>query len=189
MQQFELAGGFDITHSVQQPGGHGGNSGGQRGSLRRFLARAAAIRGLIRLLHWDSPRTSQLTKRNLVIQLHRMGDFSACSKRHGLWKNTRIFKLNSYAFFCFSHILISSNWICLRWILFWSKLPIGRAVLEQVEPKPIKSKRFWTGGSGGNPAILCKTELAQEAWSESGILTNWPMRITLRSSSLPQFDG
>ena len=35
---------FDVTHSVQQPGGQGGSSGGQR-EFAPFLARAAAAAG------------------------------------------------------------------------------------------------------------------------------------------------
>ena len=35
---------FDVTHSVQQPGGKGGSSGGQR-EFAPFLARAAAATG------------------------------------------------------------------------------------------------------------------------------------------------
>ncbi len=36
---------FDVTHSVQQPGGKGGSSGGQR-EFAPFLARAAAATGV-----------------------------------------------------------------------------------------------------------------------------------------------
>ena len=36
---------FDVTHSVQQPGGAGGSSGGQR-EFAAYLARAAAAAGV-----------------------------------------------------------------------------------------------------------------------------------------------
>jgi 2-dehydro-3-deoxyphosphooctonate aldolase (KDO 8-P synthase) len=36
---------FDVTHSVQQPGGKGGSSGGQR-EFAPYLARAAAAAGV-----------------------------------------------------------------------------------------------------------------------------------------------
>jgi 2-dehydro-3-deoxyphosphooctonate aldolase (KDO 8-P synthase) len=36
---------FDVTHSVQQPGGKGGSSGGQR-EFAPYLARAAAAVGV-----------------------------------------------------------------------------------------------------------------------------------------------
>src|SRR5690606_25509986 len=36
---------FDVTHSVQQPGGAGGSSGGQR-EFAAYLARAAAATGI-----------------------------------------------------------------------------------------------------------------------------------------------
>jgi 2-dehydro-3-deoxyphosphooctonate aldolase (KDO 8-P synthase) len=66
---------FDITHSVQQPGGQGGSSGGQR-EFAPVLARAAAATGIDGFFietHPD-PKIALSDGPNLI-PLHRMGDF------------------------------------------------------------------------------------------------------------------
>ena len=49
---------FDVTHSVQQPGGRGGSSGGQR-EFAPFLARAAAAAGVDGFFIESHPNPSQ----------------------------------------------------------------------------------------------------------------------------------
>jgi len=66
---------FDITHSVQQPGGQGGTSGGQR-EFAPILARAAAATGIDGFFIETHPEPSKaLSDGPNLIPLHRMGDF------------------------------------------------------------------------------------------------------------------
>lgn len=66
---------FDITHSVQQPGGMGGSSGGQR-EFAPILARAAAGTGIDGFFIETHPEPSKaLSDGPNLIPLHRMGDF------------------------------------------------------------------------------------------------------------------
>lgn len=66
---------FDITHSVQQPGGQGGTSGGQR-EFAPILARAAAATGVDGFFIETHPEPSKaLSDGPNLIPLHRMGDF------------------------------------------------------------------------------------------------------------------
>lgn len=66
---------FDITHSVQQPGGEGGSSGGQR-EFAPFLARAAAATGIDGFFIETHPEPAKaLSDGPNLIPLHRMGDF------------------------------------------------------------------------------------------------------------------
>jgi len=66
---------FDITHSVQQPGGQGGSSGGQR-EFAPFLARAAAATGVDGFFIETHPEPAKaLSDGPNLIPLHRMGDF------------------------------------------------------------------------------------------------------------------
>lgn len=66
---------FDITHSVQQPGGQGGTSGGQR-EFAPFLARAAAATGIDGFFIETHPEPAKaLSDGPNLIPLHRMGDF------------------------------------------------------------------------------------------------------------------
>ena len=66
---------FDITHSVQQPGGQGGSSGGQR-EFAPVLARAAAATGIDGFFIETHPEPSKaLSDGPNLIPLHRMGEF------------------------------------------------------------------------------------------------------------------
>jgi len=66
---------FDITHSVQQPGGMGGSSGGQR-EFAPILARAAAATGIDGFFIETHPEPSKaLSDGPNLIPLHRMGAF------------------------------------------------------------------------------------------------------------------
>lgn len=66
---------FDITHSVQQPGGQGGTSGGQR-EFAPILARAAAATGIDGFFIETHPEPAKaLSDGPNLIPLHRMGDF------------------------------------------------------------------------------------------------------------------
>ncbi|MDN3202753.1 3-deoxy-8-phosphooctulonate synthase [Algoriphagus sediminis] len=66
---------FDITHSVQQPGGQGGTSGGQR-FFAPYLARAAAATGIDGFFIETHPNPSKaLSDGPNLIPLDRMGDF------------------------------------------------------------------------------------------------------------------
>lgn len=66
---------FDVTHSVQQPGGQGGSSGGQR-EFAPFLARAAAATGIDGFFIETHPEPAKaLSDGPNLIPLHRMGDF------------------------------------------------------------------------------------------------------------------
>ncbi|WP_026950423.1 3-deoxy-8-phosphooctulonate synthase [Algoriphagus mannitolivorans] len=71
---------FDITHSVQQPGGQGGSSGGQR-EFAPILARAAAATGIDGFFIETHPEPAKaLSDGPNLIPLHRMGDFIAMLK-------------------------------------------------------------------------------------------------------------
>lgn len=66
---------FDVTHSVQQPGGKGGSSGGQR-EFAPFLARAAAAAGVDGFFIETHPNPSKaLSDGPNMIPLHEMEDF------------------------------------------------------------------------------------------------------------------
>ncbi|MCE2707831.1 MAG: 3-deoxy-8-phosphooctulonate synthase [Bacteroidota bacterium] len=66
---------FDITHSVQQPGGQGGSSGGQR-EFAPILARAAAATGIDGFFIETHPDPSKaLSDGPNLIPLAKMGDF------------------------------------------------------------------------------------------------------------------
>jgi len=68
---------FDITHSVQQPGGQGGSSGGQR-EFAPILARAAAATGIDGFFIETHPEPSKaLSDGPNLIPLHKMGEFLA----------------------------------------------------------------------------------------------------------------
>lgn len=66
---------FDVTHSVQQPGGKGGSSGGQR-EFAPFLARAAAAVGVDGFFIETHPNPSKaLSDGPNMIPLHEMEAF------------------------------------------------------------------------------------------------------------------
>lgn len=66
---------FDITHSVQQPGGQGGSSGGQR-EFAPFLARAAAATGIDGFFIETHPEPAKaLSDGPNLIPLHQMERF------------------------------------------------------------------------------------------------------------------
>ena len=66
---------FDVTHSVQLPGGKGGSSGGQR-EFAPFLARAAAAAGVDGFFIETHPNPSKaLSDGPNMIPLHEMEDF------------------------------------------------------------------------------------------------------------------
>ncbi|MDH5398594.1 MAG: 3-deoxy-8-phosphooctulonate synthase [Cyclobacteriaceae bacterium] len=66
---------FDVTHSVQQPGGAGGKSGGQR-EFAPFLARAAAAAGVDGFFIETHPDPAKaLSDGPNMIPLHEMKDF------------------------------------------------------------------------------------------------------------------
>ncbi len=66
---------FDITHSVQQPGGQGGSSGGQR-EFAPILARAAAATGIDGFFIETHPEPAKaLSDGPNLIPLDRMGEF------------------------------------------------------------------------------------------------------------------
>ncbi|WP_333821263.1 3-deoxy-8-phosphooctulonate synthase [Ohtaekwangia sp.] len=73
---------FDVTHSVQQPGGKGGSSGGQR-EFAPFLARAAAAAGVDGFFIETHPNPDQaLSDGPNMIPLHQMEDFLKMLKRY-----------------------------------------------------------------------------------------------------------
>lgn len=75
---------FDVTHSVQQPGGQGGSSGGQR-EFAPFLARAAAAAGVDGFFIETHPDPSKaLSDGPNMIPLAEMGDFLTMVKE--FWK-------------------------------------------------------------------------------------------------------
>ena len=66
---------FDVTHSVQQPGGMGGSSGGQR-EFAPFLARAAAAAGVDGFFIETHPNPDKaLSDGPNMIPLNEMGGF------------------------------------------------------------------------------------------------------------------
>lgn len=66
---------FDVTHSVQQPGGLGGKSGGQR-EFAPYLAKAAAAAGVDGFFIETHPNPAQaLSDGPNMIPLHEMEDF------------------------------------------------------------------------------------------------------------------
>lgn len=71
---------FDVTHSVQQPGGQGGSSGGQR-EFAPFLARAAAAAGVDGFFVETHPDpSSALSDGPNMIPLHAMEAFMTMTK-------------------------------------------------------------------------------------------------------------
>lgn len=75
---------FDVTHSVQQPGGKGGSSGGQR-EFAPFLARAAAAAGVDGFFIETHPNPEKaLSDGPNMIPLHEMEDFLKMILRY--WK-------------------------------------------------------------------------------------------------------
>jgi 2-dehydro-3-deoxyphosphooctonate aldolase (KDO 8-P synthase) len=74
---------FDVTHSVQQPGGKGGSSGGQR-EFAPFLARAAAAAGVDGFFIETHPNPEKaLSDGPNMIPLHEMDKFLQMVK--GFW--------------------------------------------------------------------------------------------------------
>ncbi len=66
---------FDVTHSIQQPGGKGGSSGGQR-EFAPFLARAAAAVGVDGFFIETHPNPAKaLSDGPNMIPLHEMEEF------------------------------------------------------------------------------------------------------------------
>ncbi len=72
---------FDVTHSVQQPGGAGGTSGGQK-EFAPYLARAAGAAGVDGFFIETHPDPSvALSDGPNMIPLHKMKDFLSMSKQ------------------------------------------------------------------------------------------------------------
>ena len=72
---------FDVTHSVQQPGGQGGSSGGQR-EFAPFLARAAAAAGVDGFFIETHPNPAKaLSDGPNMIPLHEMESFLTMVKK------------------------------------------------------------------------------------------------------------
>ncbi|HEY0653947.1 MAG TPA: 3-deoxy-8-phosphooctulonate synthase [Chryseosolibacter sp.] len=72
---------FDVTHSVQQPGGKGGSSGGQR-EFAPFLARAAGAAGIDGFFIETHPNPDKaLSDGPNMIPLHQMEDFLVMAKK------------------------------------------------------------------------------------------------------------
>ena len=81
---------FDVTHSVQQPGGKGGSSGGQR-EFAPFLARAAAATGVdgFFIETHPTPETALSDGPNMI-HLHNMEGFLTMLKQYwDLGKNSQ----------------------------------------------------------------------------------------------------
>ncbi|MEX2234129.1 MAG: 3-deoxy-8-phosphooctulonate synthase [Cyclobacteriaceae bacterium] len=79
---------FDVTHSVQQPGGLGGTSGGQR-EFAPFLARAAAAAGVDGFFIETHPNPSKaLSDGPNMIPLHEMEAFLIMIKK--FWDLERV---------------------------------------------------------------------------------------------------
>lgn len=79
---------FDVTHSVQQPGGKGGSSGGQR-EFAPFLARAAAAVGVDGFFIETHPNPQKaLSDGPNMIPLEEMGAFLKMIKAH--WELQRV---------------------------------------------------------------------------------------------------
>jgi 2-dehydro-3-deoxyphosphooctonate aldolase (KDO 8-P synthase) len=82
---------FDVTHSVQQPGGMGGSSGGQR-EFAPFLARAAAATGVDGFFIETHPNPKKaLSDGPNMIPLDEMGEFLGMI--HEYWKLGLKFKV------------------------------------------------------------------------------------------------
>jgi 2-dehydro-3-deoxyphosphooctonate aldolase (KDO 8-P synthase) len=72
---------FDVTHSVQQPGGKGGSSGGQR-EFAPFLARAAGATGIDGFFIETHPNPEvALSDGPNMIPLHLMEEFLVMAKK------------------------------------------------------------------------------------------------------------
>lgn len=72
---------FDVTHSVQQPGGKGGSSGGQR-EFAPFLAKAAAATGVDGFFIESHPNPDKaLSDGPNMIPLHDMESFLTTLKK------------------------------------------------------------------------------------------------------------
>lgn len=72
---------FDVTHSVQQPGGRGGSSGGQR-EFAPFLARAAAAAGVDGFFIETHPNPDKaLSDGPNMIPLHQLEAFVSTLKK------------------------------------------------------------------------------------------------------------
>jgi len=72
---------FDVTHSVQQPGGMGGKSGGQR-EFAPYLARAAAATGVDGFFIETHPEPAKaLSDGPNMIPLDKMRDFLIMLKK------------------------------------------------------------------------------------------------------------
>lgn len=72
---------FDVTHSVQQPGGAGGSSGGQK-EFAPYLARAAGAAGVDGFFIETHPDPKiALSDGPNMIPLHKMKDFLTMSKQ------------------------------------------------------------------------------------------------------------
>jgi 2-dehydro-3-deoxyphosphooctonate aldolase (KDO 8-P synthase) len=75
---------FDVTHSIQQPGGKGGSSGGQR-EFAPFLARAAAAAGVDGFFIETHPNPDvALSDGPNMIHLHNMEKFLTMLKQYWL---------------------------------------------------------------------------------------------------------
>jgi 2-dehydro-3-deoxyphosphooctonate aldolase (KDO 8-P synthase) len=73
---------FDVTHSVQQPGGKGGSSGGQR-EFAPYLAKAAAAAGVDGFFIETHPNPEKaLSDGPNMIPLHEMEDFLTTLKKY-----------------------------------------------------------------------------------------------------------
>ncbi len=73
---------FDVTHSIQQPGGKGGSSGGQR-EFAPFLARAAAAVGVDGFFIVTHPNPEKaLSDGPNMIPLHEMESFLLMLKKY-----------------------------------------------------------------------------------------------------------
>jgi 2-dehydro-3-deoxyphosphooctonate aldolase (KDO 8-P synthase) len=73
---------FDVTHSVQQPGGKGGSSGGQR-EFAPYLARAAAAAGVDGFFIETHPNPEKaLSDGPNMIPLNQMEEFLTMIKRY-----------------------------------------------------------------------------------------------------------
>lgn len=80
---------FDVTHSVQQPGGKGGSSGGQR-EFAPFLARAAAATGVDGFFIETHPNPDKaLSDGPNMIPLHDMEKFLTMIKN--VWEGSRTY--------------------------------------------------------------------------------------------------
>lgn len=72
---------FDVTHSVQQPGGAGGSSGGQK-QFAPYLARAAGSVGVDGFFIETHPDPSKaLSDGPNMVPLHKMNDFLTMCKQ------------------------------------------------------------------------------------------------------------